>query len=185
MSISENLGLRAMIDRLEAMGEKRFHRMHENGVDNVLIILVNAAVKRESFIEQHPRKPKAATTMGVFIDSQMKRYDQESIERARKNIDRFQALAKGKGMSINMYFAEVSFDDVQLDGVSSLLNNMPTSLELDSNAVDKLIASGRLLLRHEPEFKRYKTDNGGSLSGNAISDRDICKYFAHPNCANL
>ena len=126
----------------------------------------------------------AFTTMGAFIDSQMKRYDEETIERARENIDRLQAMADKEELPLNMYFAEVTFDDIQAKEASSVFNNMPTSLELDNDAVDKLIASGRLLLRHQPDFQRFKANNNGKLSDDALSEFEICKHFNHPNCAN-
>jgi NTE family protein len=181
--ISDNLGLRAMIDRVEGMGDHRFHRLREQGVKNVVVILVNAAVKRDSFIEQSPNKPKPATTMSAFIDSQIKRYDNETIDRMRQNFEHFQTRAQREDLAVNFYFSEVSFDQVQLSDASSILNNMPTSLELNDDELDKLIASGRLLLRSEPSFKRFKANNQGRLAPGAMSERAICRYVNHSMCA--
>jgi NTE family protein len=183
--ISDNLGLRAMIDRLERMGENRFHRVRDNGVKNILVVLVNAAVKHDSVIEQSPEKPGASTVMGAYIDSQMKRYDRETVDRAHRNMKRYRAMVQDQELPVDIYFAEVSFESVQLDDASSALNNMPTSLELEDDEIERLITAGRLLLRHEPEFLRFKGDNSGRLSDTAISDREICKYFDHPNCRSL
>ena len=183
--ISDNLGLRAVIDRLEGMGDTRFHRVHDSGIKNILVILVNAAVQRDSFIEQSPQKPKPATTMSAFIDSQMKRYDQETIDRMRKNIEQYQARADEQQLPLRIFFSEVTFDHIQLADARSMLNNMPTSLELSDRDVDQLIASARVLLRHEPSFKAFKERNRGRLAEGAMSESAICEYYAHPKCAEL
>jgi NTE family protein len=183
--ISDNLGLRAMIDRLEGLGDNRFDRVRDAGIKNILIILVNAAVERDSFIEQSAKKPKPATTMSAFIDSQMKRYDQETIDRLHQNIDQYQARADEQQLPLQIFFSEVTFDHVQLADASSMLNNMPTSLELSDRDVDQLIASARILLRHEPSFKAFKERNQGRLAEGAMSESTICEYYAHPKCAEL
>jgi len=183
--ISDNLGLRATIARMETLGDKRFSQFAENGVGNILIILVNAAVKSENFIEQSASKPKAGTTMAAYIDSQMKRYDQETMDRMRQNIKRYQAKADETNQPIKLFFSEVTFDHIRLDDASSILNNMPTSLELSNNEVDQLIAAARLILRHEPNFKAFKEENQGRLVAGALRESTICKYYAHPNCKNV
>ena len=182
--ISDNLGLRATIDRVEGLGEHRFGQLEALGVKNVLVILVNAAVQRDSFIEQSPNKPKPATTMSAFVDSQMSRYNQETIDRMRHNIERYQQRVDDEGLPLQFYFSEVSFDHVQLADASSVLNNMPTSLELKSEDVDKLISTGRLLLRNEPSFVLFKANNNGRLAEGAMSKHELCKYFDHPDCAD-
>ena len=183
--ISDNLGLRATIDRVEGLGEHRFHQLEALGVKNVLVILVNAAVQRDGFIEQHPNKPKPATTMSAFVDSQMKRYNQETIDRMRHNIQHYQQRSEEEDLPLKFYFSEVSFDHVQFAEARSILNNMPTSLELENEDVDRLIAVGRLLLRREPSFDLFKTNNNGRLAEGAMSKREICKYFEHPACAEI
>ena len=84
-----------------------------------------------------------------------------------------------------VHVSEVTFDHIQLADARSMLNNMPTSLELSDRDVDQLIASARVLLRHEPSFKAFKERNRGRLAEGAMSESAICEYYAHPKCAEL
>jgi len=180
--ISDNLGLRSLIERLESLGDLGWKIMSENPPDNILIILVNAEVKPESFIEQSADKPSVSTTMGAFTSVQMQRYNQETLDRLQDNIDDFRARAVGSGVQTRVYFSEVSFDLVKTAEVNKFLNSMPTSLELEDIQVDRLIGAGRLLLRYEPQFKQYKKDNGARLAEGAISREEICREFDLENC---
>ena len=180
--ISDNLGLRAMIDRLEGMGEERFRQIASDGVRNLLVILVNAAVHRESLIEQSADKPGPSTTMSAYISSQMKRFDQETLDRIRNNVELYQTKADRGDFPLNVYFSEVSFDHIQLSDVSSMFNKMPTSLELNNREVDQLIAAGRFLLRIEPSFVRFMAGNDGRLADGAMSENELCTLLGQEHC---
>ena len=180
--ISDNLGLRAMIDRIENIADNRFYRLQKHGIKNVLIILVNAEVQRDSFIEQTAKKPGASTTMSAFIDSQMRRYNQETLDRMHKNIERMQNQARQENLPVRFFFSQVAFDHIQSTEVSNIFNNMPTSLELDDDDVDKLIAGSRMLLRHNPSFQQFKARNNAQLAPGAMNEQALCAYFEHPKC---
>ena len=183
--ISDNLGLRAMIDRLEGMGDERFEKLGEQGIKNLVVILVNAGVERESFIEQSAKKPGAATTMSAYIDSQMKRFDQETIARIRENVEEYQQRALAEGLPLQIFFTEVSFDDIQYKDARNIFNRMPTSLELSDREVDQLIAAGRLILRRDASYQRFLERNQGRLTGNALDDANLCELFEVESCAEF
>jgi NTE family protein len=48
----------------------------------------------------------------------------------------------------------LSFEDVPEGPLRRFLNEIPTSFDLDADQVDRLIATGRELLRNNTEFKR-------------------------------
>ena len=77
---------------------------------------------------------------------------------------------------------EVSFDGVLAESVSTFLNSVPTSLELEGADVDRLIVTGRLLLRHEPSFEAFKSRVGAVIAESAISDDEICRHFDAAEC---
>ncbi len=181
--IADNLGLRAMIDRVEGLGETRFPVLEKHGIKNVLIVLVNAQVKPEDLIEKSPEKPSASATMGAYTSAQMDRYNQETKDRLRENLEQLEQNTRAAGLGTRIFFAEVSFDQVQVEEVSRFLNSMPTSLELEDDEVDRLILSGRALLRHDPAFVEFVERTGARRAPGAIGDREICAAFGQADCS--
>ncbi len=180
--IADNLGLRTLIARMEFLDEEGIGLMAEHGVKNVLLILVNAQVNPERLIEKTAKKPSASATMSAFTAAQMDRYNQETIDRLRQNIERFDEVSAERGYKMKVHFVEVSFDHVQTKEASTFLNNLPTTLELDDDEIDGLIAAGRYLLRNEPSFQAFKRTSNASLTGGAVSDEALCEYFSASGC---
>jgi hypothetical protein len=112
----------------------------------------------------------------------MNRYNQETLDRLKDGIEVYGRRAADAGIQTNIYFSEVSFDRVHDTEISRFLNSLPTSLELDDEQVDKLIATGRLLLRHEPSFQRFKTSSKGRLVDGAVTDDEMCQEFGYDRC---
>ena len=183
--IADNLGLRAMIDRFEGAGRTSFgtDQFRESVPDNLVIILVNAEVKPDLLIEQTAAKPSVGSTMSAFTSAQMNRYNQETLDKLRDNLEAFEEITAGSGKKVNVYFSEVSFDLVKETEANRLLNSLPTSLELEDNQVDKLIAAGRLLLRHEPQFRQFKEDNGVTVKPSAPTSKALCVTFESDGCS--
>ncbi len=183
--ISDNLGLRSLIDRLENIGDFVFERLQEKPFKNILVILVNAEVKPDLLIEQTARKPSVGATMGAFTSAQIARYNQETLDRLRVNLTRLKARAAEHGLPTRLYFSELHFDHIQETEVNRFLNSMPTSLELEDIQVDRLIAAGRLLLRHEPAFVQFRQDNNGALVPGAVSSNELCELFYSDGCPTI
>jgi NTE family protein len=182
--IADNLGLRAVIDRFYNISDYHFDMLKKKAPRDIVIILVNAEVKRERLIEQTAKSPSLSTTMGTLTSTQMNRYNQETLDRLKDAIEKFGTRAAAAGIKTNIYFSEVAFDVVQATEVSRFLNSLPTSLELDNTQVDKVIAVGRLLLRHEPSFERFKKSSGGRLADGAVTDDEMCQQFGYDRCAD-
>jgi NTE family protein len=180
--ISDNLGLRAMIDRAEGLGDHSFAQLEKFKVKNVIVILVNAEVKPEQLIENTAAKPSVAATVGAYTNAQMDAFNRETLDKVRKNMKLLRERSARENLPIQFYFSEVSFDQIQTKEVSGFLNTMPTSLELEDIDVDRLITSGRILLRHEPSFKLFKERTNGKLVEGAMEDAVACQYFDQLNC---
>ncbi|MEH6570679.1 MAG: patatin-like phospholipase family protein [Halioglobus sp.] len=180
--ISDNLGLRAMIDRAEGLGDHSFEQLKKFNVKNVLVVLVNAEVKPEQFIEESHEKPSVAATVASITNAQMDAFNQETLDKVRTNLAHLRERSAKDNLAVRFYFAEVSFDQIQTKEVSGFLNSMPTTLELEDVDVDRLITSGRILLRHEPSFQLFKHENNGKLVEGAMKDEVACQYFDMLNC---
>jgi NTE family protein len=180
--ISDNLGLRATLERIETLQQQLFERLSENPPRSILIILVNAEVKPKRVIEKTANKPSIGATVSAMSNAQISRYNLETRDDLRRQVENFQTLAEQNGLPTKIYYAEVQFNDVPITEASTFLNNLPTSLELDGEDIDKLIATARILLRREPEFVKFLQHNDGRRSANAFSDQKICEYFDSDLC---
>jgi NTE family protein len=181
--IADNLGLRALIDRLYNTSDYDLVALKKKAPRDIVIILVNAEVRRERQIEHSAESPSLATTMGTLTSTQMNLYNQETLDRLKDGIEVFGRRAAAAGIKTNVYFSEITFDVVQPTEASRFLNSLPTSLELDDAQVDKLIAAGRFLLRHEPSFERFKKSSEGRLADGAVTDEEMCRQFGSDRCS--
>jgi hypothetical protein len=76
----------------------------------------------------------------------------------------------------------VSFDTALSPEISRYLNSIPTSLQLEDEQVDRLIAGARLSLRHDASFKSFKQHNQGKLVPGAIPSEDLCQTLGLAGC---
>jgi NTE family protein len=180
--IADNLGLRSMIDRVQGLGEQRVRSREGRLPRNVLVILVNAETKPKRMIESTAEKPSAGATMSAYISAQMNRYNQETLDSMRRTLDTIAENSREKGQPVDVHFAEVSFDDIQVKEVSALFNSTPTTLELGDEEIDRLIAAGRVLLRADPDYQAFVKGRNGKLAESAPDKDDLCQLFNEAGC---
>jgi len=179
--ISDNLGLRAILERVDAMGgmQQGFSRLGVPQKD-VLIILVNAAVKPERTMGEVASKPSIAQTVAAFTDSQMQLYNVETKRLIQERIRAEEERLKAAGLDVKFYFVEIAFESVKSTSLKSFFNSLPTSLELTDQQVDSLIMAGRTLLRENPEFQAFLRANNGKL--HEVIKKYSCNPFLNPLC---
>ncbi len=167
--VADNLGLRVLIDRVEALNEQKFKRLASESINNILVVLVNAQVNPERLIEESAGSPSVAATMDAVSSAQFDSYNRETLDRLRKLLAELEQHAREADLPTRVHFAEVSFEHVKVEEVNRLLNALPTTLELEDIDVDRLIVAGRLLLRNNPDFQSFKQNSNASLAPGAIS----------------
>lgn len=157
--IADNLGLRALIDRIDAAGPDLFLKNLRRVPRDVLIIMVNAEVKPERSIELSAAKPSVLDTVDAFSNAQIALYNQETELLIGQKMQEMEAALGSRGHEVKFYLVEVSFESLEEKGLKSFFNNLPTSLELSDRDVDVLIETGRDLLRKSPEFRAFLSAN--------------------------
>jgi NTE family protein len=159
--IADNLGLRALADRIETQGSGYFLRDEKRMPKDVLVITVNAQVKPERSMDLSAAKPSVADTIDAMSDAQMSLYNEETKLLLQKKLDQLKAELSAKGHDVKFYTAEVAFDSVEAKTMKSLLNSLPTSLELSNQDVDILIQTASSLLRRQSGYKDFLEANDG------------------------
>lgn len=170
--IADNLGLRAVTDRIETIGGGFLISNPRKAPKDILVISVNAEVRPDRGIDLTADKPSVVDTINAMSDVQMDLYNNESQLLLRSKLHDLKDLMHQRGHEVNVYSVEVSFESIQAKTLKSYFNNLPTSLELSDLEVDMLIDAGRTLLRDEPEFKQF-LEQYGSLGGNTPAARPV------------
>jgi hypothetical protein len=156
--------------------------MSQNMPRNIVIILVNAEVNPDTHIDQSAKPPSLRKTLSSLSGVQIARRNRETLDRLEGSFEEFRQQVAEKGLETDLYFTEVSFDTVLSPEISHYLNNLPTSLELEDEQVDRLIAAARLALRHDASFKKFKQNNNGRLTSGAISSDELCQTLGLAGC---
>jgi NTE family protein len=161
--VADNLGLRALTDRIETIGSGFLFNNPDQTPKDVLVISVNAQVTPEPGIDHSAAEPSMGDTLNAFTDVQMSRYDNDTKLLLANKLKDLEKAMQERGHNVRIYNAEVSFESIQAQTLKSYFNNLPTSLELSDHEVDMLIGAGRELLRNEPQFKSFLEVNAGTM----------------------
>jgi len=159
--ISDNLGLRPLLDAAVVSGGI-YQRLEEQGVErptHVVVVLVNAETEKKRSFDLTARAPRIGTVLGAVSGVQIARYNFETIELLRANLEDWarRVPAELGGPPMKTYLVQLDFESAPPDE-RSYFKNLPTSFNLDDEAVDRLIALGRNLLRTSPEFRGFLDD---------------------------
>jgi NTE family protein len=180
--LADNLGLRAMLD-----GVLRYNSINEAlkalGMEKtrkVVIILVNAETALDIESSRKMQSPTFAAALGAATSVPLQRYSFETVALLKDRLAEWQqesydaacgkTAQSGKGKAgkstdpecrgVDFHFIEVNFSEHPDPAERDYLKRLPTSFVLTDEAVDRLIAAGRLVLRNNSEYQRLLSEAG-------------------------
>ena len=180
--LADNLGLRAMLD-----GVLRYNSINEAlkalGMEKtrkVVIILVNAETALDIESSRKMQSPTFAAALGAATSVPLQRYSFETVALLKDRLAEWQqesydaacgkTAQSGKGKAgkstdpecrgVDFHFIEVNFSEHPDPAERDYLKRLPTSFVLTDEAVDRLIAAGRLVLRNNAEYQRLLSEAG-------------------------
>ncbi len=178
--IADNLGLRGAIDHLTATGSlwRSFQHLGWENTRQVVFIVVNAEKRARTYPDDVEKTLSTAQVLKSIATTPMARYNFETIELLKANFKEWgeeirshRCHAEKDGdkaerrsseanpcADIKFYLIEVDFDSLKNSSERSYLRTLPTSFHLPPEAVDRLRAAGRHLLKESPELKRLLLD---------------------------
>jgi NTE family protein len=166
--IADNLGLRAVADRIETQGSGYLMKDGGRIPKDVLIITVNAQVKPMRTMDHSAEKPSVGETVDAMTDTQMTLFNDETRLHLQKKLGDLKAEFAAKGHDVKFHNVEVSFDSVEAKTMKSVLNSLPTSLELSNKDVDILIETAAHILRRNRYYLEFiRSNNGTHLAAGA------------------
>ena len=159
--VSDNLGLRALTDRIEGIGSGQTLVDIKKIPQNILVISVDAEVIPEHGLDETAQKPSFTETFEAFSDAQFRLYNDDTRLLLQKKLQDLQKFLQEQGKPTDIFTANVSFSSVQLDSLKSYLNRLPTTLELSEHDVDMLTRVGGELLRSSRGYQDFLKKTGG------------------------
>jgi NTE family protein len=174
--ITDNLGLRAMLDAIELVGGARQYQQ-SLGVPaprRIAIISVNASADTPMGIGATPRSPSIENTLNAVTNIQLHRYNVATLQQMQQSLARWAGQLSSPERPVSPYFIQLSFEGVPDGPLRHFLNEIPTSFTLSTEQVDRLIVTGRELLRNNAEFQRLVA----SLQGTAAPAHPKAKAVA-------
>ena len=154
--ITDNLGLRALLDAVELAGGAK-HYLQDLGIPaprRIAVIAVNAAADTPLGIGKSAEAPGLLTTMDAVTNIQLHRYNVATLQQTQQSLERWSRELSTAERPVTSYFIRLSFEDVPDVSLRRFLNEIPTSLALSDEQVNRLVATGRELLRSNAEFQR-------------------------------
>jgi NTE family protein len=176
--LADNLGLRAMLDgvlrhdgitqALASIGMQQTRR--------VVVILVNAETALDIESSRKMQTPTFAATLGAATSVPLQRYSFETVALLKDRLKEWeeQSYEAECGASsthnartsstqddckgVEFHFIEVNFSEYPDEAERTYLKQLPTSFALTDEAVDRLIAAGRLVLRNNSEYQNLLED---------------------------
>jgi NTE family protein len=154
--VSDNLGLRAAIDFVTAVGGiETARRVQEVEVpDRLIIIVVNAETDPDPMIDLSAASPSFASLMNSVSGGQIRRYNLETLLLTKSLLEQWGRSLSSDEHRVTTHMINVSFDALEDPDERRYFKRTPTSFTLSDTQVDRLREAGRQLLRDSPEFQR-------------------------------
>ena len=171
--VADNLGLRAVLDRVLLMGSvwETIKETPMKNVHKVVFIVVNAETQPDTKWDRSEGIPGIGAMMSSFSSIGIERYNEETIALLKESVkswaDEIKAqrckggtlsTAPGSCGDIQFYVVEVKFDALKDDGERMSYKRLPTSFKLKPEQVDKLREVAHRLLGESGEFQRFLND---------------------------
>ena len=173
-AVSDNLGLRGVLDFLEALEALRLAGKATplDHVRRVIIFVVNSASSPSLDWNEEENSPAALSILTKAAGVPVDRYANESIEllrdidarwTAQRAIRDSAAFDKKKDPAVawvanavnaDIYAIEVSFRALSDQRERDYLNQLPTSFALPADAVDRLRAAAKKIILSSPDFQQ-------------------------------
>jgi NTE family protein len=185
--VADNIGLRGPLTAITSTNDSWsvLRLINRDKVNKVAVIVVNAATDPVNHRDQTPGVPGLIDTITAAATVPLDNYTFDTLEILRATVDAnrkesqtiadCKALAAAKGAQctldipaphkIDFFQIEVAFEYIESAEERNWFKNLPTSLELPREAVDKLRAVGRRLLGEDPQFKALLKALQGCLAG--------------------
>jgi len=168
--VSDNLGLRAIIDKVMMHGGIRdaLAKSEIKGMRRIAFIIVDAETTDRPSWSIVGDVPGIGAIMEISSTVMVNKYNFETIDLLRRNIRDWQVEDEARLKPLDFYVIHVTFNSLPEKTDRDYFHGIPTTFSLPSDQVDRLREVAARLLAASPEFQRLFKDMGGNMLGPAI-----------------
>ena len=158
--ITDNLGLRAIFDIIEAAGGPRSYleKMHRAPPRRLVVVVVDASTEPRPDMDASNEQPGILETVNAMTDIQLHRYNVATIELMRESLAQWARAVSTPARPVSYYVVRLSFAGLPSAKEREYFNSIPTTLSLSGEQVERLVAAGGSLLKSNPDFRRLMSD---------------------------
>jgi len=153
--VSDNLGVRAVLHALTTTdGDRGVRRMLDAGeIKRVVVIIVNARYEPGIEWDKRADTPDEVQVGRAAILGMMNNYTFESAALLRERCEDLAREIEGRPDAVRFHVIEVGFDRMQDEEERRCLQQLPASLALPDEMVDRLIRAGAQILADSEAFR--------------------------------
>jgi NTE family protein len=173
--VADNIGLRGPLDAITSVNHPwSVLRMMNNGkIDKLVVIVVNAATNPDTNRDKTASVPGLIDTLTTAATVPLGNYTADTLDLLTATVNQFneearlvdgcKAIAAKQGPQcaptiptphkVELYPVQVAFEYIANAEERDWFKNLPTSLELPRETVDRLRSVGRRLLKEDPGFQ--------------------------------
>ena len=171
--VSDNLGVRAILDRVIARGSvwESIKGAPVEKVQKVVLIVVNAETELDKKWDRIEKIPPFGAMASSYSSIGIERYNEETLALLKESVKSWADEIKTKRCKggvvssepgscgdINFYVVEVKFDALKDEAERMYFKRLPTSFKLPPEQVDKLRDVAHRILVNSEEFHRLLRD---------------------------
>jgi NTE family protein len=185
--VADNIGLRGPLEAILSPNHpwSIVQMLNRERLDKLVVIVVNAATNPATDRDQSPAVPGLIDTISTAANVPLGNYSFDTVELLNKIAAEYRAdsravvacnrLSAAKGAqcalrleaphAVELYPVQVAFEYLPDRAQRDWFRNLPTTLQLPRETIDKLRAVGRRLLSEDPQFQNLMEALGGCLAG--------------------
>ncbi len=171
--VADNLGLRAVLDRVIARGSV-WETIKGTPVENVrkaVFVVVNAETQPDTLWDRVEAVPPFGAMFSSYSSISIERYNEETIALLKESVKSWAdeiktqrckggavSTAPGSCGDIQFYVVEVKFDALKDEKERMYFKRLPTAFKLSPEEVDKLRDVAHRILVDSEEYQRFLRD---------------------------
>jgi len=170
-AISDNLGLRTIIDAVTVHGGLRdsLAISQRKRTRRIAFIIVDAETEEKPSWGLLGEVPGIGAILGISSTIMINKYNFETIDLLRRSIRAWQVEDAANTSPLDFYLIHLNFNLLPEKAERDYFHGIPTTLTLPEDQVDRLRSVAAKLLYTSPDFQRLIHDIGGIILTPATS----------------